>query len=143
MKNICKRILSFSVAVILCLIVMTGCGSKKNSAENEKTSQEMLAEISALKGETAELKRINKELESQNDNLEKENKELQTKLTQEMSDKSDITTQDQVMSDLMNIYKLYKSGKTSDASAKIKKIEPMGFDDETLAFYEVLKDVLE
>ena len=147
MKKNYKRIFAFGVILIVFSIIITGCKSKNNLAESEKTNAELLlesqAEVSALKGETAELKRINEELLSQNDNLDKQNKELQKKLTQALSEKSDITTQDQVMTDLMYIYKLYKSGKATDALVKIKKIEPMGFDDITLAFYEMLKDVLE
>lgn len=141
-----KRSLAFCIVVIICLMTIAGCSPKTNLKENNKTTEDLLlesqVEVSSLKGETAELKRINKELQSRNESLEKENDELQTKLTQVLSEKSDITTQDQVMLDLMYIYKLYKSGKMSDALSKIKKIEPMGFDDVTLAFYEMLKDVL-
>ena len=140
MKKNYKRILAIGVVLIVCLMTITGCTSKKKLKEAETTYQNLLAEsqaaLSALEKEAAEVK-------SKNEELEKENKELQTNLTRVLSDKSDITTRDQVMTDLMDIYSLYQSGKNDEALEKIKKIEPIGFDDETLAFYELLKDVLE
>ncbi len=142
MKNKNKRILLFGVVLTICLvlIVITGCEFHKKTDDNETTYQDMLNEsqetLKILEKENAELKNKNKELGN-------ENNELQTKLTQAMSEKSDMTTHGQALADLIDIYELYKSGKTNDATAKLKKIEPMGFDDATLAYYEILKDVLE
>lgn len=142
MKKNNKRNLLFEVVLTICvvLIVITGCTSNKKPDENEIAYQDMLKEsqetLKNLEEENVELKREKEE-------LEKENKELQTKLTQALSEKSDMTTHGQALADLTDIYDLYKSGKTNDAAAKLKKIEPMGFDDATLAYYEILKDVLE
>lgn len=140
MKNKYKRILLFVIVLCIFSMAIAGCASETKMEESEKSYQEMLEKcqvaLSALEEKTAELK-------TQKENLEKENKELQTKLTQALSEKSDITTQSQAMADLMDIYSVYKSGKTTEALEKIKMIEPMGFDDETLAFYEILKNILE
>lgn len=140
MKGKNKRVLLFVMSLLICSVAISGCTTQKNLKESESVYQEKLKEsqavLSILEEETAELKRKNEE-------LEKENKELQTKLTQVLSEKSDITTRDQAMSDLIDIYELYKSGKAKEAAEKIKKIEPMGFDDVTLAYYEILKDILE
>lgn len=140
MKNNYKCILLFSVVLLICAMAITGCVSKKELENGETTYQDMLKEsretLKILEKETAELKKKNEE-------LEEENKELQTKLTQALSEKSDMTTHSQALADLIDIYELYKSGKANDAAAKLKKIEPMGFDDATLAYYEILKDVFE
>ncbi len=140
MKNKYKQVFSLGVVLIFSLLTITGCASKKNLAENESTYQKLLSEsqtkVAALEKELAER-------EVEKEELEKENSELQAKLTQILSDKSNVTTLNQAMADLMDIYRLYKSGKNDEAFGKIKKIEPMGFDDEALAFYEILKDVLE
>lgn len=135
MRKNYKGILKCVVVVFVCvaLSMIAGCTDHKKTADNESAYQNEIKESHAAL----------KILEEKNAELEKENKELQTKLTQAMSEKSDMTTQGQALADLVNIYEIYKSGKTDNALEKFNKIEPMGFDDATLAYYEILKDVLE
>ena len=120
------------IFVCVALSVIAGCANNKKTYDNESTYQNEIKESQATI----------KILEDKNAELEKENKELQNRLTQAMSEKSDMTTQGQALADLINIYEIYNSGKTDDALEKFYKIEPMGFDDATLAYYEILKDVL-
>ncbi len=133
MKKNFNRILVYMMALHICVysIVITGCTLHKKT-ENESLHQNRLEESR----ETIKI------LEQENMELKKENKDLQKKLTQAMSEKSKIITHGQALTDMINIYELYKSGMKSEAADEFKKIEPMGFDDSTLAYYEILKDVL-
>ncbi len=135
MKKNNKRIFLFAIVLLVCvsLIVITGCTPRKKTDDNEIIYKNMIEES----------RQAIKILEEENAELKKENKDLQTKLIQAMSEKSEQATQGQALSDLIDIYELYKSGNTGDASKNLKKIEPMGFDDATLAYYKILKDILE
>ncbi len=135
MKKNNKRIFLFNIVLLVCvsLFVITGCTPHKKTDDNEISYKNMFEENQqALKF-----------LEEENAELKEENNLLQTKLAQALSEKSDITTHNQALADLIDIYELYKFGNKDEASKNFKKIEPMGFDDATLAYYKILKDILE
>lgn len=134
MKKNNKRIFLFNIVLLVSVssFVITGCTTRKKTEDNEIVYKNIIEE----KQEAF------KNLEEENAELKKENKELQTKLTQALSEKSEQATLGQALSDLIDIYELYKSGNKEKAIEKLKKIEPMGFDDATLAYYKILKDLL-
>ena len=135
MKKNYKRIFVYGLAMMICVIVIVIMGilSQKKSDAYENQYQTLLTENQSSI----------KILEEKIVHLEKENSELQKKLNNISSFESDVTTQSQALSDLVDIYKDFREGKVQEAKKTFKKIEPMGFDDPTLAYYEILKYVLE
>ena len=81
-------------------------------------------------------------LEEQIKKLEKENAKLKAEIGKTESLGSDLVTSQQVLSDLKEIYEKYKSGDVKSAKSALQKIEPIGFDDASLAYYQILIDVV-
>lgn len=135
MKKDYRRVLIYGLVMLACVIVIVIMGilSQKKIDGYEDEYQNLV---------TANQNSI-RTLEEKIAELEKENKALQKQVNDISSQESDITTQTQVLSDLKDIFEAFKAGKTEEAKNTFKKIEPMGFDDSTLAYYELLKYVLE
>lgn len=134
MKKNYKKIYGYAIIMVVCVIaiVLIACLSE-NRLEGYQTDYENTITINQkqIEGLEKELARISAE----NDELKKRAEEtltLQTELEQGQ----------QAMSDMKEIYKLYKNGSRTEAKDKFSKIEPIGFDDMSLAYYELLKDYL-
>ncbi len=129
-----KKLYGYAVIMVICVlvIVLVACLSE-NRLEGYQTEYE-----NALTMNQKQIQLLEEEIAK----LSKENSELQKKLEENMSLGSDLVTGQQTMSDLKDIYELYKSGKSKDAKKQFSKIEPIGFDDATLAYYEILRDLL-
>ncbi len=129
-----KRILGYALIMVISvlIIVLMACLSENRLENFQEQYQENM---------TISEKQV-LELENQIDRLEKENGELKEKLEKNMTITSDVVTSQQALSDLKDIYQKYKSGKVPEARADLEKIEPMGFDDATLSYYELLSDIL-
>lgn len=149
-KNDNRRVFLYGVIMLLCvaLIVviglLTGPGSGENSIEGQNVIEEkqnnirMLEEkVSALESEVESLKVEKNKYIAQVNSL---TEQLQSKPLN--TDESDTATYEQAFADLKNIYQTFKAGKVDEAKAAFVKIEPMGYDDATLAYYEILKDIL-
>ncbi len=74
--------------------------------------------------------------------LTQKNKELEKEITELKKSTSDLVTAEQAYTDLKDIYDMYKSGRVTEAKKQLGKIEPMGYNDATMNYYEVLKDLL-
>ncbi len=135
MKRDYKRVCVYGIIMLLCVVVIVviGCLSQKKIDVQEIEYQNLI---------TANQNSI-RTLEEKIVTLEKENKDLKEQLSQSMMLQSDITTSNQALADLKEIYDTFKNGKEGQARATFKKIETMGFDDAALAYYEILKDMLE
>lgn len=135
MKRDYKRVCVYGIIMLLCVafIVIVGWLSQKRIDTQETEYQNMI---------TANQNSI-RVLEEKIADLENENAELRERLSQSMMLQSDITTSNQALADLKEIYDTFKDGKAEQARAEFKKIETMGFDDTALAYYEILKDILE
>ncbi len=129
-----KKLYGYAIIMVICVlvIVLVACLSE-NRLEGYQTEYE-----NALTLNQKQIQLLEEEIAK----LSKENSELQKKLEENMSLGSDLVTGQQTMSDLKDIYELYKSGKAKDAKKQFSKIEPIGFDDATLAYYEILRDLL-
>lgn len=139
--RISRKIIGYALIMIFFvgLIVLIGILSdNKLDTRQEEYEKEIIGtqiQIEALEKKIADLSAENEELKKsleaekkQND----ENVELQSKLE----------TSSQALSGLKDIYDLYKSGSKSQAKDLLSKIEPIGFDDASLAYYELLKDFI-
>lgn len=135
MKKDYKRVCIYGIIMLLCvvMIVLVGWLSQRKIDVQEIEYQNLI---------TANQNSI-RALEEKVASLEKENKSLKEQLSQSMMLQSDVTTSNQALADLKEIYDTFKSGKKEQARETFKKIETMGFDDTALAYYEILKDMLE
>ncbi len=135
MKRDYKRVCIYGIIMLLCVVVIVVVGwlSQKKIDVQQIEYQNLI---------TANQNSI-RTLEEKIAELEKENKELKEQISQSMMLQSDVTTSNQAFADLEEIYDMFKDGKKEQARTAFKKIEPMGFDDATLAYYEILKDMLE
>lgn len=135
MKRDYKRVCIYGIIMLLCVVVIVVVGwlSQKKIDVQEIEYQNLI---------TANQNSI-RTLEEKIAELEKENEELKEQVSQSMMLQSDVTTSNQAFADLEEIYDMFKDGKKEQARTAFKKIEPMGFDDATLAYYEILKDMLE
>ncbi len=143
-----KKIYGYGLIMVVCVLVIVliaALSENRLDGYQDKYEETMTAgqkQIELLEGEIAELSEKNSELEKRNAELEEENQEIKRMLENSQGIGSDLVTAQQAMSDLKDIYKKYKSGKVTEAKRQFGKIEPMGFDDATLSYYEVLKDLL-
>lgn len=134
MKKNYKRIYGYAVIMVVCvlIIVLIACLSENRIADYQNQYEEDM---------TISQKQI-LTLEEKISALEKEKSELEKQLKEKMTLGSDLVTSQQTMADLKEIYEKYKSGNTAQAKAALDRIEPIGFDDMTLAYYEILSDIL-
>lgn len=129
-----KRIFGYALIMVISvlIIVLIACLSESRLENFQEQYQDNM---------TINQKQV-LELENQIDRLEKENSKLKEKLEKNLTITSDVVTSQQALSDLKDIYQKYKSGKVAEARSDLDKIEPMGFDDATLSYYELLSDIL-
>ncbi len=134
MKKNYRRIFGYALIMCICaMILVIGACLSENRLENyqEQYNENMtLSQQQILK------------LQEQVKTLETEKAELEKTLDDKMSLGSDLVTSQQALSDLKDIYQIYKSGNKDKAKKQFAKIEPLGFDDATLSYYEILSDLL-
>ncbi len=130
------------VALIAVIGLATGPSVHHDSEKGQNAIDEKQNSIRLLEERVAELEKENaalneevKKVTEERDALLEESKKIDTS-------GSEAVTLEQAMSDLKDIYENYKAGNVAEAKGAFEKIEPMGFDDATLAYYEILKDVL-
>lgn len=135
MKKDYKKLYMYAIimTVSVLVIVLIACLSEsridsyQTEYENKLTARK--TEIDALEKKVAELEDENSELKKQNESS--------------MTAQSKLDAQNQIFSDLTQIYMLAKQGKMQEAKTAFSAIETGGFDDSALAYYEILKDMLE
>ena len=134
MKKNYKKLFGYAAVMIACvLVIVLMAALSENRIEGYQTEYEQ-----AMTAGQKQVEALQNEIEK----LTKENDELKKAAADVQRQDSDLVTASQAYSDLKGIYDLYKSGKISDAKKQFSKIEPMGFDDITLDYYEVLKALL-
>ncbi len=134
MKKNYKRIFGYAIILGVCALLMVGfaCLSENRLEDFEEQYKNDL---------TLNQKQI-LGLEQQIEMLEEENARLKEAIGKSESLGSDLVTSQQAISDLKEIYEKYKAGETEVAKAELKKIEPLGFDDASLAYYQILIDIV-
>ncbi len=128
-------IMVFFVGIIVLIGILSDNELDSRQKEYEKEILGTQNQIEALEKKIVDLSAENDELKKKLEAEEKqndENVELQSKFE----------TSSQALSDLKDIYDLYKSGDKAQAKALLSKIEPIGFDDASLAYYDLLKDFI-
>ena len=81
-------------------------------------------------------------LEEQIADLSQQNEDLKKQIQNVQNFDSDLVTHQQAMSDMKDIFYLYKGGKKDEALVAFEKINTMGFDDNALSYYELLSALL-
>lgn len=140
-----KRIFVYGIIMLVCVaaVVLIGITTGPNNfgdenKENHQLIQEKQNNIRILEEQVALLQ---KEV----DVLTAENEEIKKQLDEQPIDtgvSKEINLQ-QMLADLRDIYEMFKSGDVEKARDEFEKIEPVGFDDATHAYYEILGDILE
>lgn len=134
LKKSYKKIFGYGLIMVFCVlaIVLVACLSE-NKLEGYQLEYEQAMTVSQKQIQS---------LEAEIARLSEEKAELEKKIEKSMTLQADLATNDQALLDLKDIYDIYKSGKESEAKAKFSKIEPIGFEDMALWYYELLSDVL-
>ncbi len=129
-----KKLYGYVIIMVVCvLIIVLMAAISKNRIDEYKG--EYLKQLDENQTRIQELEKQIADLTDQNQQLKKE-------LEKGQSLGSDLVTLQQAMSDLRSIYQTYKSGNAAEAKKQLDKIEPIGFDDTTLSYYEVLCDLI-
>lgn len=134
MKKNYKKVYGYGLIMVVCviLIVLVACLSEtrldsfRAEYELQMTGHQKQVEI----------------LEKQIVELTEKNRELEEKLQKTVALESELETGNQALNDLIDIFDLYRDGDKAAAKEKFSKIEPIGFDDTALAYYQLLKDFL-
>ncbi len=135
MKKNYKKIYSYGIIFLVCVIAIVAVGIlSQHNPQGEKIDYQNLIEAN---------QNSIRLLEEENAKLKKTISELEKKLSEEKLFESDVTTVSQAINDMKEIYEKFKSGEKDKAKDDFKKIEPIGFDDNALLYYEILKDLLE
>ena len=134
LKKNYKKLFGYAIVMVVCvfIIVLMACLS-----ENRLEGYENEYEQSIL----ATQKQIDV-LEEKIVNLTNENLELKKQLEKNSGLEADLVTSQQALSDMKDIFEMYKTGNLSSAKKAYEKIEPIGFDDSTLAYFELLGELL-
>ena len=134
MKKNYKRIFGYAIILGVCALLMvlvTFLSENRFEDFEEQYQNDLTLSQKQIIG-----------LEEQIEKLEKENAKLKMEVGRSESLGSDLVTSQQAISDLKEIYEKYKSGDVKSAKAELQKIEPIGFDDASLAYYQILIDVV-
>lgn len=144
MKNKMIFVYGLIMLVIVALFVVLGFVTSPENETGLLESQNLIEEkqnsIRKLEEENSNLKKENEQLSSEVENCKNRIAELEAQFGAEGSED---VTMSQALADLKDIYEDYKSGNVSRAKENFAKIVPMGYDDATQAYYDLLKDVLE
>ena len=144
MKNKMIFVYGLIMLVIVALFVVLGFVTSPENETDLLESQNLIEEkqnsIRKLEEENSNLKKENEQLSSEVENFKNRIAELEAQFGAEGSED---VTMSQALADLKDIYEDYKSGNVSRAKENFAKIVPMGYDDATQAYYDLLKDVLE
>lgn len=134
MKKNYKRVYGYAIIMVVCvlLIVLVACLS-----ENRITGYRDDYETK-IKGHQEQIEVLQENITK----LAQENAELKKKAEETAALQSQLENGEQALSDMKDIYRQYKEGNRTEAKNSFAKIEPIGFDDASLAYYELLKDFL-
>lgn len=134
MKKNYKKVYGYGLIMMVCviLIVLVACLSETrlDTFQQEYESQ--------ITGHQKQVELLEKQIVE----LTEKNRELEEKLQKTAALESELETGNQALNDLIDIFDQYKDGNKAEAKEKFSKIEPIGFDDTALAYYQLLKDFL-
>ena len=134
MKKNYRKLFGYGIIMAVCvlIIVLIACLSENRiEVYEDEYEKSVLATQKQLDG-----------LEEKIVELTNENFELKKQLEKINGLESDLVTTQQALSDMKDIFEIYKNGDLVGAKKAYEKIEPIGFDDSTLAYYELLGELL-
>lgn len=135
MKKDYRRVLVYGLIMLACVVVIVIIGVlSDNKIEGYENDYQKLVETSQNS-----IRILEEDLAV----LKKENKDLKEKIEKVMTLEGDVATLGQAFADLREIFEEYRDGNVDEARKRFEKIEPMGFDDKTLCYYEALKELFE
>lgn len=134
MKKNYKKLFGYGIVMVACvfIIVLMACLSE-GRREEDKNEYEQSILATQKQMEVLEEKIVN---------LTNENLELKKQLEKTSGLESDLVTSQQALSDMKDIFEMYKKGDVNSAKTAYEKIEPIGFDDSSLAYFELLGELL-
>lgn len=134
MKKNYKAVLGYALVMtfFVLVIVLISLASENKLSKYQKEYAE---------GSLASQRQIEL-LEEKINMLSKENEALEAMLHQNQTLGSDLVTTQQAMSDMKDIFLLYKEGKVKEAKTQFERINTMGFDDNLVSYYELLSFLL-
>lgn len=134
LKKNYKKLFGYGIVMLVCvfIIVLMACLSESRIEGYENEYEQSIL---------ATQKQIDV-LEEKIVTLTNENLELKKQIEKTSGLESDLVTSQQALSDMKDIFEMYKKGDVSLAKDAYKKIEPIGFDDSTLAYFELLGELL-
>lgn len=135
MKKNIKKLYVYGLIMIVCVIVIVLIAWMSDTRVNNYQS-EYETQLTARQSEIDVLQKRIAELEDKNSELEKTNKENIDALAK-------LDKYSQTMNDLTEVYKLFKDGKEEEAKNLFSQLDTTGYDDGALAFYEILKEILQ
>lgn len=135
MKKNIKKLYVYGLIMIVCVIVIVLIAWMSDTRVNNYQS-EYETQLTARQSEIDVLQKRIAELEDKNSELEKTNKENIDALAK-------LDKYSQTMNDLTEVYKLFKDGKEEEAKNLFSQLDTAGYDDGALAFYEILKEILQ
>ena len=134
MKKNYRKILGYALVMTVCvllIVLVAALSENKISKYEDKYNADLTIsqkQIQALEKQIADLSQQNEDLKKQIQNVQRVD--------------SDLVTHQQAMSDMKDIFHLYEEGKKEAAREAFKKIDTMGFDDNSLSYYELLSVLL-
>lgn len=134
MKKNYRKILGYALVMTVCvllIVLVAALSENKISKYEDKYNADLTIsqkQIEALEEQIADLSQQNEDLKKQIQNVQNFD--------------SDLVTHQQAMSDMKDIFYLYKGGKKDEALVAFEKINTMGFDDNALSYYELLSALL-
>lgn len=134
MKKDFKKVFGYGLIMIIAVlvIVIIACLSESRVDDAHETYKSVLSENAS----------VIETLEKEKAELENKIAELEKTLENSMDIQAKLDRHNQVMSDLTEVYNFIKEGKNGLAADRLKVIEPVGFDDGELAFYEALRNMV-
>jgi len=134
MKKDFKKVYGYGLIMIVAVLIIVVIAFLSESRVDD-AHEEYKNVLSVNEG-------IINQLEEKVDELEAENESLRKDAENNMDIQAKLDKHNQIMSDLTEVYNYIKDGKQTLAVEKLAKIEPVGFDDGELAFYEALKELV-
>lgn len=134
MKRDYKKLYIYAAVMLVSvlLIVLIACLSESRIDSYQMEYENM---ITASQGEIGKLEKKVAKLESENHELRESNEVS-------MTAQATLDKQNQVMNELVGIYRLAKDGKTAEAKEAYEHIDTGGYDDAALALWEIIGEYI-
>lgn len=125
-----KNIFSYAVIMIICVIIIILFAAMADNRENE------------IDDKISETQKTNETIQNELVRLQDENYNLNKQIQQNETAASAYAVMTEQQNQLTDIKNLITAGNTEEAKAKIQSIDTSAFDENTLAYYSALCEIL-